>query len=165
MATQNRQAAFSLVELMIVISIVAIMAAIAAPSFTSFINQNRLTRVKVMLANDINMARSESIKRGAKVVVCPSNSTATDCSGSNWAVNGWLVCTAGTATNCATPSSASVIVIRPTVTNGITITGSTGAIFTPIGTAASAQTVNLTGATGTTPGSVSAALTGAVSTQ
>jgi len=161
MARRKIQTGFTLLELMVVIAIVAIMAAIAAPLFTGFINQNRLTRVKIMLANDLNRARSDAITSNARVVACPSNSTATDCSGTtDWAGNGWLICQAGSATNCNLAASA--VVVRPVVANGITMTGSAGAIFTPSGTAASAQTINLTGASGTLPSAVSVAQTGAV---
>jgi type IV fimbrial biogenesis protein FimT len=156
---------FTLMELMVVISIVAIMAAIAAPSFRDFINQNRLATVKTLLSNDINMARSEAIRSNVRYVVCPINAGGTDCdAGSNWASNGWWVCPAS-GVGCS--SAANAVAVRPPVANGIGITGSAGGgvIFTPIGTATAAQTIFLNGATGTTPGSVSVALTGAVSTQ
>lgn len=158
---------FTLMELMVVISIVAIMASIAIPSFTSFINQTRLTQAKTLLENDINTARSEAIRSNARYVVCPTNAGGTDCDvGANWAINGWLVCPAlGTGASCT--SIANAVLVRAPVTNGIAITGASagGVIFTPIGTATAAQTINLNGATGTTPGAVAVAITGAVSIQ
>ena len=160
-------AGFTLMELMVVISIVAIMAAIALPSFRDFINQTRLTQAKTLLANDINTARSEAIRSNARYIVCPSNAGATDCAATtDWAINGWLVCPAlGTTASCT--GAAAIVLVRPPVTNGIIIAGASagGIIFTPIGTATAAQTISLTGATGTTPGSVAVAITGAVSIQ
>lgn len=153
-----------MIELMVVILIVAIMAGIALPSFASFINQNRLTRVKVLLLNDMNMARSEAIKTNSRYVVCPVNANATDCGAStDWASTGWYVCPAlGAGTNCSDVTKA--VAVRPPVTNGITITAANanGVIFQSLGSAVAAQTISFTGATGTTPGSVTVALTGAV---
>ena len=164
MSYASKERGFTLLELMVVIGIVAIMAAIAAPSFSSMINQNRLTRTKLMLANDMNMARSESIKRNVKMVVCPSNNVTppTDCSGgTDWATNGWLICSAGTAVNCAT---GTVDTIRSPAPHGVAITGSSGATFRPIGTAVSMQTITFTGGTGATTGNVIVATTGTVTT-
>ena len=162
MSYASKERGFTLMELMVVIGIVAIMAAIAAPSFSSMINQNRLTRTKLMLANDMNMARSESIKRSLRMVVCPSNAGLTDCSGgTDWATNGWLICNAGTAVNC---TAGTVVVVRAPAPRGVAITGSTGATFRPIGTAVSPQTITFTGGTGATTGYVVVANTGSVST-
>ena len=165
MSYASKERGFTLMELMVVIGIVAIMAAIAAPSFSSMINQNRLTRTKLMLANDMNMARSESIKRSVRMVVCPSNGLSgslSDCSGGDdWAINGWLVCNAGTAVNCAVNT---VVAIRAPAPRGVAITGSTGATFRPIGTAVSQLDITFTGGTGATTGHVVVANTGTVST-
>lgn len=176
MKYHSLQRGFSLIEVLIVIAIAAIMAVIAMPSLLSFVNQNRLNRTKIMLANDINSARSEAIKSNSRYVICPANSTTTDCSiTSDWATTGWLICPAlGTNANCDTAQSA--VVIRPKLSNGISIVATTSpyaVIFRSIGTATAAtgtaiaapQTFSLTGATGATPGSVAVAITGAVSTQ
>ncbi len=58
---------FTLIELMISIAIVAILLAVAVPSFTEVILQNRMTSyVNEMLAS-VNYARTEAIKRGLPV--------------------------------------------------------------------------------------------------
>jgi type IV fimbrial biogenesis protein FimT len=83
---------FSMIELMITISVAAILLALAIPSFTSFLNANRVTSQANELLATFQMARLESIRRGATVVVCGSNNanaaTPICTAGSGW--TGWL---------------------------------------------------------------------------
>lgn len=60
---------FTLIELMITISIAAILMAIAIPSFTSTIRSTRLTTQANEFVTSLNLARSEAIKRGVQVTV------------------------------------------------------------------------------------------------
>lgn len=71
---------FTLIELMITITIVAIVAAIAAPSFTEIIRNNQITTETNRLVSGLKLARSEAIKRSAPVTVCFSSVT-TSCDG------------------------------------------------------------------------------------
>lgn len=79
---------FTLVELMIVLALVAILATIGVPSFTSFVINNRLTAQANELVSALNLARSEAIKRNRRVTVCRSNNGA-GCGGT-WN-DGWIV--------------------------------------------------------------------------
>ena len=80
---------FTLVELMVTVAVMAILAAIAIPSFTSLINSNRLVSQANELVGVVQGARSEAIRYNQRVYVC-SSSNGTSCSGSaTW--NGWLV--------------------------------------------------------------------------
>ncbi|QKV57365.1 MAG: GspH/FimT family pseudopilin [Dechloromonas sp.] len=63
---------FTLIELLITFMIAAILAALAAPSFTSFIKNNRLTTTTNDLLADLALARSEAAKRGQQVTLCIS---------------------------------------------------------------------------------------------
>ncbi len=60
---------FTLVELMITIAILAIVVGIAAPSFSSLIERNRLTSTTNQLLGFLTEARVEAIKRSAVVRV------------------------------------------------------------------------------------------------
>ncbi len=121
------ESGFSLVELMVTVSIVGIVAAIGAPSFQSMINDTRSNSLANEFASSINLARSEAIKRGAQVTVCKSDITATNptCSTSaNWQ-NGWLIFvdtgTLGTVDNADTrlkvgqPSSSNAAITPDTI--------------------------------------------------
>jgi len=80
----------TLVETLVVVSILGILAAIAVPSFRSSIESNRRSTYANQLFEDLAFARSEAIKRGVRVVVCPSTS-GTQCTADiNWQV-GWMV--------------------------------------------------------------------------
>ena len=66
---------FTLVELMVVIAMVAILSAIAAPNFTSFIGTMNSKAASMDLIGDLAFARSESLKRNASASIVPLGST------------------------------------------------------------------------------------------
>lgn len=59
----TRQRAFTLLELMIVVVLVAIVLTLAAPSFYDFIKVQRLKGVNAQLVTDLQYARSEAVSR------------------------------------------------------------------------------------------------------
>lgn len=83
---------FTLIELLVTIAIMGILAALAAPSFGRLIADNALSTQANSLLADLRFARSEAIKRGLNITLCPST-TALDagatCSGSDWKT-GWI---------------------------------------------------------------------------
>ena len=81
-------AGFTLVELIITLTIAGILAALAAPAMRTFIFSQRLTTQANELVADFNLARSEAIKRSGNTGVC-SSSNGTSCGGT-WQ-NGWIV--------------------------------------------------------------------------
>ncbi|WP_455223141.1 GspH/FimT family pseudopilin [Kaarinaea lacus] len=86
---------FTLIELMIAISMSIVILTFAVPSFSSFIKNGRVTTYTNTLVTDVNYARQEAVTRGEKVILCRSaNPTAASpsCGGNtnNWS-SGWLV--------------------------------------------------------------------------
>jgi len=73
-AIANRTMGFTLTELMVTVSIVAILLALAAPSLRSFILDNRLASQAAEFTGSLAMARSEASKRSSRVVVSPAAS-------------------------------------------------------------------------------------------
>jgi type IV fimbrial biogenesis protein FimT len=82
---------FTLVELMITIAIAAIILAIAVPSFTQVIKNNRMAGQINELVSSLNLARSEAVKRGLSVTVCKRNAAGTNCNAAGQWGHGWIV--------------------------------------------------------------------------
>lgn len=92
-------AGFTVVELLIVLTILGILASIAVPSFTDMVRNSRRNQAVEALNASILFARSEAMKRGQPVVVCgvidANNNLAIDggernCGTLDWR-DGWIV--------------------------------------------------------------------------
>lgn len=66
---------FSLVELLVTVSIVAILAAVAIPNFNSTLQNNRAETEVSDLQRAFNYARLEAINRGVSVRIAPTTGT------------------------------------------------------------------------------------------
>ena len=60
---------FTLLELMVVIAIAGILASLAVPSYQKMLERNRLKEAAEALKSDMQLARTESIKRSKNVIV------------------------------------------------------------------------------------------------
>lgn len=81
---------FTLIELMVTLSVMAILLAVAVPNFQSFILNSRITTQTNNFIMALMLARSEAVKRGSTVTVC-SSTDGTSCAGSSKWEGGWLV--------------------------------------------------------------------------
>jgi prepilin-type N-terminal cleavage/methylation domain-containing protein len=95
--SRQRHKGFTIIELMIVIAIIGILAAIAAPSFADMIERNKLKQAVEGLKSDLEWARSESIKQSCNVSIVFTT-------GANWQYD-MSPCT-GTAKTVTSTSSA-----------------------------------------------------------
>ncbi|MBI5626067.1 MAG: GspH/FimT family pseudopilin [Nitrosomonadales bacterium] len=146
----ERQTGVTMTELMIVVAIAGILAAITAPSFSSFINNTRLSTTMTQLSSDLNRARVDAIKRNSWMLICVRNAAGTNCgTGTDWK-NGWLVCHASTSTatacDVATVADPNPIINQHQAINTkLTLIGSAALIrFNPNGTQGTGAAATLT---------------------
>jgi type IV fimbrial biogenesis protein FimT len=86
------QAGLSLTELVVSITIASILMAIGVPSYRYVTYSNRVSTEINSLLGDMQYARSEAVKEGWMVTMCPAlNTQYNACAGtSNWN-NGWII--------------------------------------------------------------------------
>jgi type IV fimbrial biogenesis protein FimT len=81
---------FTLIELMLTLTVAAVLMIIAVPSFREFLQNSRMSAQVNLFISDLNIARSEAVKRRARVTMCKS-STLTSCTTSGGWEQGWIV--------------------------------------------------------------------------
>ncbi len=81
---------FTLIELIITLVIAGILLALAAPNFSGFVKNNRLSSQANGFIADVALARSEAVKRGANITICRSGNGADCLIGTTWK-DGWIV--------------------------------------------------------------------------
>ena len=138
----QRTAGFTLIEMIVAISIAAILMAIAVPSFSSANLSSRLRATSTDLIASAALARAEAVKRNGVVDLCPS-SDGESCSG-GWQ-QGWIVIAPATG---ALPEK--IVQRHDALPSGYRMTTSGGIAsvrFQPTGIGATATTFTICRAT------------------
>ena len=83
------QRGLTLVELLVAMALMVILLFLAAPNFTTWINNTRIRTVSEVLQNGARFAQAEAIRRNRSVVFYltnaePSLAAAAAANGSNW---------------------------------------------------------------------------------
>jgi type IV fimbrial biogenesis protein FimT len=89
--SRPRDSGYTLVEVLVAMTVVSILAAIAIPSFRYVTTSNRVTTQVNGLLGDMQFARAEAIKEGQSVTICEANNAYSGCGGSASWNNGWIV--------------------------------------------------------------------------
>jgi type IV fimbrial biogenesis protein FimT len=123
---RHSQAGFNLVELLVVIGLASLLMGLGVSSYRYITNSSRVSSEINSLLGDMQMARSEAIKRGQIVSVCPANSDGTACAGGagSWN-NGWIVFTdwnGDGAVTAGAPDNDQVVRIQPKWTSTDAVT-------------------------------------------
>ncbi|MDO8812680.1 MAG: GspH/FimT family pseudopilin [Gallionella sp.] len=84
---RHAESGFTLPELLIVLAVAGILAAIAVPSFQSLTQSQQVKNASFELFSNLSLARSEAIKRNANVTVAPLVA-------GDWG-QGWAITSAG----------------------------------------------------------------------
>jgi type IV fimbrial biogenesis protein FimT len=86
----QRMRGFTLVEVVIVLAISCLLLGVAVPQFRSLLRSARLTSATNDMFAGLLLARSEAVKRNARVVLCKSADGSTCMSAGGWE-QGWIV--------------------------------------------------------------------------
>lgn len=90
---------FTLVELLITLSIVAVLVTLAAPSVAGLVQSSNVSSAVNTFLGDLRYTRSEAVRRGMPVVICrstapeaatPQCATGTANTGAGW-TTGWII--------------------------------------------------------------------------
>lgn len=110
----KHQHGFTIVELLIVVIVAAVLAALAAPNLSEFVKNNaRATRVNTMVTA-LNFARGQAVTRNTRISLCRSAAFA-DCDGPGDGSfeNGWIVFTDGGARGAVDGTDTVLRIFQP----------------------------------------------------
>lgn len=88
-----RPEGFTLVEMIVVVAIMALLAALATPSMLGWVRNNKIRTVSDSLQNALRQAQTEATRRNRQVVFSltdnspTTNTYTTKANGSNWAIS------------------------------------------------------------------------------
>lgn len=110
---RSKAAAFTLIELMIVMAVIAVIVTLAAPSFRDMILMQRLRGINAQLITDLAFARSEAVSRGTFMQVRFQETSAMSCyiiyARTNASSGSMCDCTRAVGSRCPDPALASEV--------------------------------------------------------
>ena len=83
-------AGLTLIELLISITVLAILLVLTLPSFKNTLMNNRVSAQIDALANSLNYARNTALSQDINVMACPAGAVGSTTCGANWQT-GWII--------------------------------------------------------------------------
>jgi type IV fimbrial biogenesis protein FimT len=130
---------FTLLELMIIIGILGITLAIAAPGLGTMISNNRISSSASDFAAALQLAKAEAVARINPVIVCKKNTDSDGCvTTSDWS-QGWIVFSDDNGNGGVDAADEAILLIHEALHEDISFGGSTTEVdssitFRPSGT-------------------------------
>jgi type IV fimbrial biogenesis protein FimT len=118
----------SIIELMMTITIVSILAAVATPSFTKMVQDARIRSQSSDLQANLAIARAEAAKRSVRVTLCPStsyNAATPACTGGSAWGSGYIIFADASGNGVYNAAADILIMVSEPLAGGNTLT-STG---------------------------------------
>lgn len=141
---------FTLIEMMVTITLAAILLALAMPSLITWTRNVKVRTVADSLQNGLREAQTEALRRSRQVAFSltnsanPASSLTAVANGSNWSIN--IVKSAIDASNVYIESG-----VLADVGSGVQITGPVAACFNSVGRLVANSDTGISGATCTLP--------------
>lgn len=119
---------FTAIELLVVLAIAALLAALATPSFATMLQSWRVRQATEALQSTLYLARSEAIKRGGRVVIQKIANNTSGCTSATSAADwdcGWFACDDSNANG--TCDTGEPVLHRVETPSGVQVTRTGGA--------------------------------------
>lgn len=134
-ASRASNAGFTVIELLITVTILGIILAVGLPNLRDFLVRNQVAAIATEFTNDVSRTRTEAISRNSCVSMCTSNNTQNALTGgtptctttdSNWQA-GWIIFANPT---CSASITAPNSTDRPLIT--VRAAGATDFVLEPV---------------------------------
>lgn len=119
---------FTLIELMVTLSVASILLSVAVPSYRSFVQDTLLITQSNNFSSALALAKSEAIKRNTLVRICPSTN-GTGCADSTTWSNGWIIFVDSNS-NRTMDAGEQILQVTPAFTGGNTLTANRSELIT-----------------------------------
>ena len=119
----RREAGLTLVELLVAIAVLGVLLSIGVPAFGNFAVDSRLASATNRFVSAIHLARSEAVRRNARVTLCPSMDGVFCATGVGWD-QGWIVFSDLDGTG-ERDSGEPILAVGQSISGGVQITGNT----------------------------------------
>lgn len=129
---------FTLIELLVTLAVAAIIATIAVPGFGELMRSNRAVTDVNKLVTALSYARSEAVRRGERVTLCPSTDGSSCIAGTDWA-GGWIAFSDANASGAPAGDGSDLLRVWNELAVGADLSGPATLGFEGQGTATAAD--------------------------